>query len=290
MRSHVAPIGESPGVPISLDRPTSARAYGYMLGGKDHYPVDREFIAGTVQNFPECVDIARQNRLFLHRVVRFLVEEAGITQFLDLGCGLPTDQNVHQVAHRYNPEARVVYVDADPVVLTHGRALLSSTPGTTVLQGDLRDPGRVLGEPEAMSLLNLREPMAVLFFSVGHHLKDSEGQGARHAVRTVMDHVAVSGSYIAFSQVVIDDPAKAARMSADIDGAGIPWQTRTPAHVEALFEGLTPVEPGLVNVRHWRPDPGQPALDPVPRELERYVGATDSGSDVMEYGGVFRKP
>ncbi len=277
---------------IPLDKPTSARAYGWMLGGKDNYQVDRDFLLATLQRFPEGVDITRQNRLFLYRAVRFLVQEAGIRQFLDLGCGLPTGNNVHQVAQSFDPDARVVYVDADPIVLAHGRALLAGEKATTVITADFREPEVVLEHPDTRRLIDFTEPVAILFLSVGHHLKDGDtvGGGPRHALRHIIDTYAVPGSHLAFSQVVNDDPAAGAAMTAAIDGAGIPWQTRTPAEVDAFFTGLEPIPPGLGNLRDWRPDPDQPPLEPVPTQLYPYVGVTDKHTSVYEYGGVLRKP
>ncbi|MCI2420906.1 SAM-dependent methyltransferase [Saccharopolyspora sp. K220] len=282
---------ESTATSIPFDKPTSARAYGWMLGGKDNYAIDREFIRRTLVEFPECVDIARQNRLFLFRAVRYLVQEAGIRQFLDLGCGLPTDNNVHQVAQRFDPAASVVYVDVDPIVLAQGRALLADNEATTVITADMRDPEAILANPDAQQLIDFTEPVAVLFLSVGHHLKDSDdvGHGPRHALRHIIDTVAAPGSHLAVSQIVHDDPVKAARMSEQIDAAGIPWQTRTPAEVDALLDGLEPVEPGLVNLNDWRPDPNQPLLEPAPAVLQPYVGITETRTDVYEYGGVLRK-
>ncbi|MFI9507931.1 SAM-dependent methyltransferase [Nocardia sp. NPDC052566] len=277
---------------IPLDKPTSARAYGWMLGGKDNYAIDREIILDVLNGFPECVDIARQNRQFLYRAVRYLVEEAGIQQFLDLGCGLPTDNNVHQVAQRFAPGARVAYVDIDPIVLAHGRALLADHQQTTVITADMRTPEALLADPEVGRLIDFTEPVAVLFLSVGHHLKDVDevGLGARHALRHIIDTVAVSGSHLAFSQVVSDDPEIGGPFAAKLDGAGIPWQNRTPAEVDALFDGLEPIEPGLVNLIDWRPDPNQPPLEPVPAPLHPYVGATELRNSVYEYGGILRKP
>lgn len=282
--------GQHGGPSIPLDKPTSARAYGWMLGGKDNYEIDRQFILKTVQGFPECVDIARQNRQFLYRAVRFLVQEAGIRQFVDLGCGLPTNNNVHQVAHQFDPDTHVVYVDADPIVLAHGRALLADYEYTTVITADFRDPDAVLEHLDTKRLIDFAEPVAILFLSVGHHVKDDDvGQGARYALRHIIDDVAAPGSYLAFSQVVIEDSAKAAKMSEEIDGAGIPWQTRTPPEVDALFDGLEFLEPGFVNLKHWRPDPSQPSLEPVPAVLHPYVGITEQNTDVYEYGGILRK-
>ena len=272
---------------IPFDVPTSARAYGWMLGGKDNYDIDRSFLLSTLPSFPECVDIARQNRQFLFRAVRYLTQEAGIRQILDMGCGLPTDNNVHQVAQRFAPDARVVYVDIDPIVLAHGRALLADDESTTVITADMRDQQSVLDHPEVRRLIDFREPVAVLFLSVVHHLVDADDP--RRILRTVIDRAA-PGSYLGLSQVVADDPARGAEMSAHISGSGIPWQTRTPAEFDAFLDGLEPVEPGLVNLAAWRPDPDQPPLAPVQEPLAPYLGATDNNKSIYEYGGVLRKP
>jgi hypothetical protein len=279
-----------PLLPTSM--PTSARAYGWMLGGKDNFEIDRQFILGTLRGFPECVDIARQNRLFLYRAVRYLVQETGISQFIDLGCGLPTDDNVHQVAQRFDPKARVVYVDIDPIVLSHGRALLADCNATVAITADMRDPEAILEHPDTRRLIDFSQPVAVLFLSVGHHLKDADevGKGGRYALRHIIDSVAVPGSHLAASQVVVEDPVKGALMSREIDEQGIPWRSRTPAEFAALFDGLVPVEPGLTNLKNWRPDPDQPPLQPVPEQIASYVGVTDTHTGVYEYGGILRKP
>lgn len=277
---------------IPLDRPTSARAYGWMLGGKDNYEIDRAVIREVLRGFPECVDIARQNRQFLYRAVRYLVEEAGITQFLDLGCGLPTDNNVHQVARRFTDDARVAYIDIDPIVLAHGRALLADQKATTVITADMREPEAVLAHPDVRRLIDFTKPVAILYLSVGHHIKDDDdvGNGARHALRHIIDTAAAPGSHIAFSQVVSEDERKGDAFAAQLDGAGIPWQSRTPAEVNALFDGLEPIEPGMVNLKNWRPDPAQPPLQPAPESLSEYLGITETSTVVYEYGGLLRKP
>lgn len=270
---------------IPFDVPTSARAYGWMLGGKDNYAVAREFLLRTLPDFPECVDIARQNREFLFRAVRHL-SRAGIRQFIDMGCGLPTDANVHQVARRFAPDARVVYVDIDPIVLAHGRALLADDSTTTVINGDMRDQDAILAHPDVVRLIDFDEPVAVLFLSVVHHLTDADDP--RRVLRTIIDRAA-PGSYLGVSQVVADDPARGAAMSAHISGGGVPWQTRTPAEVDTLLDGLDPVEPGLVNLVDWRPDADQPPLAPVHEDLAPYLGATEQNKGIYEYGGLLRK-
>lgn len=274
-------------VPIPTDVTTSARAYGWMLGGKDNYEIDRQAVLHMVQGFPQVVDIARQNRQFLYRAVRFLAEEAGITQFIDLGCGLPTDNNVHQVAQKFIPDARVAYVDIDPIVLVHGRALLADNKTTTMITADMRNPQGVLHDDEVQRLIDFDKPLAVLFLSVVHHLVDDDDP--RSVLRTILDE-AVPGSYIAASQVVSDDPAVGAVMTEQFQQMHVPWQTRTPAEFATFFDGLEPVEPGLVNLLDWRPDPDQPALSAVDSKLRPYLGITEQNKGVYEYGGVLRKP
>lgn len=271
---------------IPMNVPTSARAYGWLLGGKDNYEVDRDFIRGQLQAFPAGLDITRQNRLFLYRAVHYL-SEAGIRQFIDMGCGLPTDNNVHQVAEQFAPDTRVVYVDIDPIVLVHGRAVLANNPSTTIITADIRDQDLILDHQDVKRLIDFAEPVAVLFLSVGHHLPDSDDP--HRVLHTIMDR-ATPGSFLTFSQVVCDDPAQGALMTEQVTSAGIPWQTRTPAEVDALFTGLEPVEPGLCNLVDWRPMDLQPPLAPIPTELIQYEGASRRDRSTYEYGGILRKP
>jgi hypothetical protein len=267
--------------------PTSARAYGWLLGGKDNYEVDRQFMLDTLSMFPTCLDIARQNRLFLYRAVRYLTEEAGIRQFIDMGCGLPTNDNVHQVARQFTDEARVVYIDIDPIVLVHARALLTDDDSTIVITADMRDSQAILTHRDVQRLIDFDEPVAVLFLSVGHHLLDE------FEPRGILDGVldrATPGSYLAFSQVVSEDPQRGAQFETSINAFGIPWRNRTPGEVDELLAGFEPVEPGLVNLVDWRPMPSQPALAPVPAQLREYEGASRRDPTLYEYGGVLRKP
>jgi SAM-dependent methyltransferase len=271
-------------IDVPMGIPTSARAYGWLLGGKDNFEIDRQFMKATLELFPSCLDIGRQNRQFLYRAIRYLTEEAGIRQFLDMGCGLPTDNNVHQVARQFNEEAHVVYVDIDPIVLAHARVLLARDDSTVVITADMRDHESILAHPQVERLIDLDEPLAVLFLSVGHHLLDD----ARAVLHGVIDR-AVPGSYLAFSQVVCDEPARGAQFEESINAAGIPWRNRTPTEVDELLSGFDPVEPGLVNVVDWRPMDIQPPLAPVPPEIARYEGASRSDPSIYEYGGVLRK-
>ena len=214
--------------------------------------------------FPSCLDIGRQNRQFLYRAVRFLTEEAGIRQFIDMGCGLPTDNNVHQVVGQFTDKARVVYVDIDPIVLAHARVLLADDDSTVVITADMRDHEAILAHPDVRRLIDLDEPVAVLFLSVGHHLLDDFDP--RRILHGMLEP-AVPGSYLAFSQIVSDDPERGAKFEESINAAGIPWRNRTPGQVDDLLSDFEPVEPGLVNLVDWRPLAIQPPLAPVPREI-----------------------
>ncbi|QVQ54903.1 SAM-dependent methyltransferase [Spiractinospora alimapuensis] len=278
------PSGYPPDIPT--DRPTASRAYGWLLGGKDNFQVDRDFIMNLEKRFPECLDIARQNRMFLYRAVRYLARDVGIRQFLDLGSGYPTTNNVHQVAQLFQPDARVVYVDIDPIVLTHGRALLADNPNTTVITADITDPDAVLNHPDVTRLIDPAEPLGILLFSIPHCIPDSDG--AYRALRHPIDRAA-PGSHMAMSHVVADDQATADDLTSVITSLGMPWCTRTSATVTQWLEGLEPVEPGLVDISTWRPDPDQPALPDVADELKQYLGAGSQSKKVYEFGGVLRK-
>ncbi|MDS1270141.1 SAM-dependent methyltransferase [Lipingzhangella sp. LS1_29] len=273
--------------PVPTDVPTPARAYGWLLGGKDNFQVDRDLVLGVCAKFPEDLDIARQNRLFLYRAVRYLARDLGITQFLDLGSGFPTDNNVHQVARQFQPDARVVYVDIDPIVLAHGRALLADSPQTTVITADMTTPEEILTHPQTRELIDFTQPLGILMFSIPHCIPDEED--ALRAIRGPVEQAA-PGSYLAMSHVVADDEATAQELTDVITGLGMPWRTRTPEHVDRWLADLQPVEPGLVDINDWRPDPNQPPLGDCPPELERYLGAGTNNRRMYEYGGVLRVP
>ncbi len=272
---------------IPTDVPTSARLYDYILGGKDNFAVDRDQALRAMTDFPDILDAGRENRLFLYRAVRFLARDAGIRQFLDLGSGLPTQQNVHQVAQQFQPDARVVYVDIDPIVLAHGRAMLVQDESTTVITADMAKPGEVLGNADVRRMIDFTEPVGVLFLSVLHSLTDEDNP--RDALWGILDAV-VPGSYLAVSQVVSNDRETADAFNAFAEASRVKWQTRTPEQVTEFVRGLEPVEPGLVDVNDWRPDPTQPSLKPAPPPLRPYVGAKAKNNRLLEFGGVLRKP
>lgn len=278
---------QSPPPQIATDVPTPARMYDYGLGGKDNFAVDRAAVMAVNAEFPEALDAARANRQFLYRVVRFLARDAGIRQFLDMGSGLPTQHNVHQVAQRFQPGARVVYVDNDPIVLAHGRALLAENGHTTVITQDMTKPHEVLNHREVARLIDFTRPLAVLFLSVPHSIPDDAT--ARHTIGTVIDAIA-SGSYVALSQFVAPDQKTADEFTGIMHSVGMPWKSRTPDQVQAFVSRLEPVEPGMVDVVEWRPDSTQPALNPVDPALRPALGASARRKLAKEYGGVLRKP
>jgi hypothetical protein len=267
------------------DVPHSARMYDYCLGGKDNFAADREAVLGFVNQFREGLDVTRENRLFLYRVVRFLAEEAGIRQFLDMGSGLPTQANVHQVAQAFQPDAHVVYVDSDPIVLAHGRALLAEE-STTVIQADMTDPRDILVHPDVRRLIDFDRPAAALFLSVAHSIPDDEQ--VRGMFSTVADAL-VPGSFLAMSQFVGVDRDTAEAHTKKATEMGLVWRTRTVEEVREFAGDLDLVPPGLVDVSDWRPDPDQPPLSPVAEPLQPYLGAAAENKQVKEFGGVLRK-
>ena len=242
---------------IDTSVPNVARMYDWWLGGKDNFAVDREAAERHERAIPALPWLARENRAFLRRAVRFLAGE-GITQFLDIGSGLPTNQNVHEVAQQVNPDARVVYVDIDPVVVNHARALLSS--GRTVaIQGDVCRPDDILGDPEVGRLLDLSQPVAVLILAVLHVIPDeADPAGAVARFRAAM----APGSYLAITHAAVSPAhvvgtqrlSEAARELVDANKATAGVPGRTHDEIARFFGDMTLVEPGLTDVWAWRPD------------------------------------
>ena len=258
--------------PLEIDTsvPHSARIWNYWLGGKDNYPVDRDAGDQYRELAPEVVDVARASRAFLTRTVRWLAGEAGIRQFLDIGTGLPTADNTHEVAQRVAPEARVVYVDNDPVVLAHARALLTSTQGLTAyIDADLHEPDTIL--EAATKTLDFSEPVALMLMGILGHFDYDE---ARSIVKRLLDPLP-SGSYLTLNDGtnIISESFVQAQENYNRSGA-VPYHLRSPEQIAGFFEGLELVEPGLVSVPRWRPDPADGDL---PEELDAF-------------GAVGRKP
>ncbi|HEU5161272.1 MAG TPA: SAM-dependent methyltransferase [Streptosporangiaceae bacterium] len=233
--------------------PHPARVYDYWLGGKDNFAADREVAEKTLVVAPETARSARSNRAFLRRAVR-LAAEAGIRQFLDIGSGLPTMDNTHEVAHETAATARVVYVDNDPIVSAHGRALLTDAGSTTVVQADLRDPDSILRHDEVRRLLDLGRPVALLLLGILHFIPDEDGP---YEIVTRLRAAMVPGSYLIFSHLTGDaDPIKAEEaMDVWRQSPGTPPTLRDRAQVERFFDGFDILEPGIVPPDRWRPEP-----------------------------------
>ncbi len=230
-----------------------ARVYDYWLGGKDNYAADREAGDQAIQAYPNIVFSVRANRAFLARTVRYLAREKGIRQFLDIGTGIPTSNNTHEVAQSVAPDCRVVYVDNDPVVLSHARALLTSQPegATDYIDADLRDTQKILAQ--AARTLDFSRPVAVMLIAIMHAIADDEDPYA--IVATLMEAVP-PGSYLALSHVASDIvPAQAADMIGRLNR--LMYEKTTPRRqddVARFFDSLSLVEPGVVRVQQWRPD------------------------------------
>lgn len=235
---------------LDVSVPHSARIWNYWLGGKDNFLVDRAVGEQLKQAYPAIVDLARTDRQFLGRAVRYLVTEAGVTQFLDIGSGLPAADNTHEVAQRANPRSRVVYVDSDPMVLIHAKALLSSAPegASDYVEADLRDPGTLLAA--AAVTLDFTRPVAVMLLGMLGHFSDDDEVAP--LIRDVMDATA-PGSYLVIAHGSSTSPGlrDAARHYGD-SGAD-PYTLRGPDQLARFFEGLELVPPGLVTVPRWRP-------------------------------------
>jgi len=275
MAASDAPGPEDPedtaGAGIDTTVPHSARIWNYWLGGKDNYAVDREAGDQYVKIYPGIVDIARAGRAFLARAVRYLTLEAGLRQFLDVGTGLPTVDNTHELAQRAVPASRIVYVDNDPLVLAHARALLTSTPEgvTDYIDADMRDPGAVLAR--AAQTLDFGQPAGLMIMGVMGHIPDDAE--ARSIVRRLLAGLP-SGSFLAlYDSLDISVALNEAQQGYDDTGA-VPYKLRRADQIGRFFDGLEFVTPGLVRCPQWRPEAGQ----------------AGGAQDVPTLAGVARKP
>ncbi len=241
------------GTPWYLDTsvPNVARVYDYLLGGKDNYAVDRAAAAELVRLIPDAPRVCHQNRQFLARAVRFLAGEAGIRQFIDIGTGLPTQGNVHQIAQDITHDARVIYVDYDPVVVSHAQALLVCNSATIAVNGNLREPEKILNHSAVQDLIDFTEPVAILLVAVLHFLRDEDKP---YEVVDTLKTAMPAGSYLVLSHVTPDNiPAETARDVSDLyEQTTAPGVARTRPEIERFFDGLEMVEPGLVNVCNWQ--------------------------------------
>jgi hypothetical protein len=249
--------------------------YDYYLGGKDHYPADREAAEKVIAGMPPGVvrTAARQNRRFLGRAVRYLAGEAGIRQFLDIGTGLPTMGSVHEIAKAIATESRIVYVDNDPIVIAHGREMLQGVDQAVIVQHDLREPDKILFDDELRQTLRFDQPVAVLLVAVLHFVSDEEDP------RGIIDRLLAplpSGSHLVISHATADSFAEVHDVARVYRGATSTMHSRDRAEINAFLTGLRLVEPGLVWVPQWHPDAD--------------TGLSDDPGRSLSYGAVARKP
>jgi len=265
---------EQPGQDPRFDTSVAsiARIYDYWLGGKDNFAVDREAAEGMIRQYPDIVRGVRKNRAFLGRAVHYLAAEAGLRQFLDVGTGLPSANNTHEVAQRAAPASRIVYVDNDPIVLSHAQALLTSTRegACAYIDADLRDAAKIL--EEAAATLDLSRPVAICLIMVLQFIPDEDDPG--QLVRTLMDAVP-PGSYLAVAHPASDVDTGVAPAFRQLNTRMGRTQVvaRSHAEITRFFDGLELVDPGLVQLHRWRPGPG-----------------VDTTRPLAAYGGVARKP
>ena len=248
------------------DIPSPARIYDYLLGGKDNYPADRAAAAEIARALPHIRVACEWNRAFLGRAVRYLAAR-GVRQFIDIGTGLPTVGNVHEIAQAAAPGAHVVYVDNDPVVLTHGRDLLHGVAGTTILEHDLRQPEAILADPELRALIDVEEPVALLLAAVLHFIPDEDDLAG--IIATLLQPFP-SGSYLVVSHMTADAKPEVRTAARVYDQTTTPIYPRHRDQIQRLAKGLELVAPGVVWLPEWRPDPG---TSPPPNPAEAYLYA-----------------
>ncbi|MDP9794318.1 SAM-dependent methyltransferase [Catenuloplanes nepalensis] len=264
---------ERRGEDLRTDRAHGARIYDYILGGEDNFPVDREAGENSLRIWPALRPHMRANRDFMHRVARYLAAECGIRQFLDIGTGLPTSPNLHEIVQEIDPTAQVVYTDNDPLVLAHARSL-TLEGRTAYIDADMRDPRSILDAPEFRATLDLDQPVGLLLIAIVHFIEDDAE--ALRVVRQVLD-VLPSGSYLAMSIATDEfDPVPLAEVQREYNRLGEKLIFRDRPAALRFFDGLELCEPGLVQVHRWRPD-----------------GSGDRNiqdRDIAMYGAVARKP
>lgn len=258
---------------IDVTRPSAARMYDYYLGGSHNFEVDRQVGDEAIRMWPELPRVLRANRAFLHRAVRFAAEQ-GIDQFLDIGSGIPTVGNVHEIARRWCPSARVAYVDRDPVAVAHSRALLADDARSIVLQADLRDPDQIFARPGLRDLIDLDRPVALLLVAVLHFVQDEDDP--RTAVHRLVERLP-SGSLLILSHASPPEQREVSETHEKIyQRTPTPLTMRTSEQIEEFFDGLDLLPPGLVPIARWRPDDGAA------------VGLADH--ELAGHAGVGRKP
>jgi hypothetical protein len=250
---------------VDTDKANIARVYDWWLGGDHNFRADQDAARAMIAIEPNARPVARANRAFLGRAVRFLAAEAGIHQFLDIGSGIPTENNVHQVAQATAPDARVVYADADDVAVAHSRLILDGDPDATVIQADLREPASILADPETQLLLDFTQPVAVLLVAVLHFIPDADSP--HQIVATLRDALA-PGSYLVISHGCSDSRPDVLSALETVYKTKVAAQgrTRTREEIVHFFDGFTLIDPGLAWVSQWRPD----RPEDIPEHPEKY--------------------
>ncbi|WP_316525688.1 SAM-dependent methyltransferase [Kitasatospora brasiliensis] len=254
VRAEQEPRNDHPSVDLRMDVPHSARVYDYLIGGKTNFEADRTAAHASVQAWPSLPISMRTTRDFMQRAVRHLAEQHGVRQFLDIGTGIPTSPNVHEIAQSIDPAARVAYVDNDPIVLTHARALMDSTSEgrTCYVDADFRDPQSIIDNPQLREVLDFSQPVALSLIAIVHFVLDEDDpQGI---VRRFMDALA-PGSFLALTVFTGDtDPVGVGGVGREYNARGIPLQIRDKAETEAFFAGFELLDPGVTLVHHWHPE------------------------------------
>ncbi|MGH3913723.1 MAG: SAM-dependent methyltransferase [Pseudonocardiaceae bacterium] len=252
---------------VDLENPSPARVYDYYLGGSHNFAVDRQMARRAIELWPDLPQIMQANRAFLRRAVRYLVDQ-GITQFLDIGSGIPTVGNVHEVAQAASPQARVVYVDIDPVAVTHSRAILAGNPRADIVQADLCNVDAILRDPRAIRLLDMTRPIGVLMVALLHFVSD-EAEPAK--IITRYHEVMVPGSYLVVSHATHEGrPDQAGSHTELYQRTSTPMTMRSWSQIEALLDLFDLVEPGVVFLPQWRPE--SPAdVDERPERFSGYA-------------------
>ncbi|CAL9640412.1 SAM-dependent methyltransferase [Streptomyces sp. enrichment culture] len=266
---------------IDTSRPHSARMYDHYLGGKDHFEVDRQAAEGVAQIFPSIFTCARELRSFMNRATRVLARDHGIRQWLDIGTGIPTEPNLHQIAQAIAPEARVVYADNDPLVLKYAERLMLTAPEgrTAYVHADIRTPEELLDSPELNDVLDLKQPVALSLNAIMHFVPDD--QGAYDIVDRLMAALP-SGSALSLAHATPEfEPEAWEQIVALYARGGTPGQVRTRVEGERFFKGLELIEPGITMVHRWRPDPETQA---------RVAAESVTDGAVSAWGGVALKP
>jgi S-adenosyl methyltransferase len=239
---------------VDPDKANIARVYDYWLGGTHNFSADRDVARAVCAVEPQMRAVARANRAFLNRAVRYMAAEAGIRQFIDIGSGIPAEGNVHEIAHQVAPGSRVVYVDIDPVAVAHSKAILAAEPDATIIQGDLRKPQEILDHPQTRQLIDFAEPVGVVAAAVLHFITDADGP---HGILATLREPLAAGSHLVVSHGTPDAKPEIAAAARKIYRRGVPTSVRMRSREEVtgLFAGYELLDPGVVYTTEWRPEP-----------------------------------